>query len=100
VISNTSLALNADLALTLRRGPHRLVSELECGAHRLALKMKREATQAFILMLKRDLEVRVLKSSTTIAFGTERDPRVVLLMKSAFKVRTQLWLRSTFAVGR
>ena len=31
------------------------------------------------LMLKRYPEVGVLKSSTTIAFGTERDPRVALV---------------------
>ena len=70
---------------------HRLAS---CGAHKLALKLKREATQACILMLKHDPKVRVLKSNTTIAFGTERDSRAVLLMKFAFEVRTRLWLRS------
>ena len=39
------LALDADLALTLRRGAHRLASVLEHGAHKLALKLKREASQ-------------------------------------------------------
>ena len=72
-----------------------LASMMEHEAHSLALKLKREITQACILMLKRDPEVRVLKSSTTIAFGTERDPRVVLLMKFAFEIGT----RSAFAVG-
>ena len=65
----------------LRRGAHRLASVLERGAHRLALKLKREGTQTYVLILKRNSDVRVLKRSTTIAFSTERDPRVVLLMK-------------------
>ena len=42
----------------------------------------------------------LLKSSTTIAIGTERNPHVVLLIKSAFEVGTWLYLRSAFAVGR
>ena len=84
----------------LRRGAHRLASVLKHGAHRLALKLRREATHACILMLKRDPEVRVLKSSTTIAFGIERDPRILLLMKSAFEIGMRLWLRSAFAIGR
>ena len=78
------LALDADLALMLSR----LASVLERGAHRVALKLKYEATQACILMLKRDPEVHVLKSKTTIAFATECDPRVVLLMTSVFEVGT------------
>jgi len=41
--------------------------------------LKREAMQACILMLKRDHEVRILKSSTTIVFGTERDPFVAFV---------------------
>jgi len=92
--------LDADLALMLRREAHSLASVLERGTHRLALKLKREAMHACVLMFKRDPEIRVLKSSTTIAFGTKRDPRVVLLMKSAFEIGTRLWLRSAFAVGR
>ena len=83
---NAGLALDADLTLILKRGAQRLASVLEHGAHRLGLKLKREATQACILMLKCDPEVRVLKSSMTIAFGTERDPRVVLLMKYDVRV--------------
>ena len=39
------LTLDADLALMLRRGAHKLTSVLERGAHMLALKLKREATQ-------------------------------------------------------
>jgi len=65
----------------LRCGAHRLASVLERGAHKLVLQLKCEATQGCVLMLKRDPEVHVLKSSMIIAFGTERDPRVVLLMK-------------------
>ena len=92
-----NLALDADLALILS---HRLTSVLERGAHMLALKLKREATQACILMLKCELEVRILKSSTTIAFRTERDVCLVLLKKSTCEVGMRLWLRSTFAIGR
>jgi len=62
---------------------------LERGAHKFALKLKREATQARVLMLKRDPEVRILKSRMTIVFGTKRDHRVVLLMKSVFEVGTR-----------
>jgi len=51
---------------------------LERRAHKVAWKLKCEATQACILILKHDPKVRVLKSNIT---GTERDPRVVLLMK-------------------
>ena len=65
----------------------------------LALKLKRKATQACILMLKRNPEVHVLKSSTTVTFGIERDPRIMLLMKSVFEVETRLWLRSAPVVG-
>jgi len=83
------LALDADLALMLRCGPHMLASALE-----------REATQAHILMLKRNPEACISKNSTTIAFGTERYPRIVLLMKSVFEIGTRLWLRSAFVVGR
>jgi len=72
----------------LRCGAHRLASVLKHRAHRLALKLKREATQACSLMLKYDPEVRVLKSGMTIVFGIECDSRVVLLMKSAFEVGT------------
>jgi len=61
---NVGLALDADLSLMLRRRPHMLASVLE-----------REATQARILMLKRDPEACVSKNSMTIVFGTERDPR-------------------------
>ena len=86
-------------ALMLRREAHRLAFMLECGAYRLALKLKREATHARVQMLKRDPEACVSKNSTTIAFGTERDPCIVLLMKSAFEIGTRLWLRSTFVVG-
>ena len=68
------------LALMLRREAHKLASALEHEAHRC------EATQACVLILKRGPEVCVLRSSTTIAFGTERDPRIILLMKSTFKV--------------
>jgi len=50
-------------------------------------------------MLKCDPESCVSKNNTTIAFGTEPNPRIVLLMKSAFEVGTRLWLKSTFAVG-
>ena len=70
----------------LRHGAHRLASVLERGAHRLALKLKREATEACVLMLKLDPEVCVLKSNITIVFGTERDPRIVLLMKYDIRV--------------
>ena len=52
---NVGLALDVDLALMLRRGAYMLTSMLECEAHRLALKLKHEAMQACILMLKRDL---------------------------------------------
>ena len=82
--------MDADLTLILRRGAHRLVSVLERGAHSLALKLKCDAMQACIFMLKCDPEVRILKSRMTIAFGTERDLPVVLLMKSAFEVGTLL----------
>jgi len=41
---NAGLTVDADLALMLRRGAHRLAFVLECGAHRLTLKLKREAT--------------------------------------------------------
>ena len=40
--------LGLHLALTLRREAYRLVSVLERGAHRLALKLKRKASQACI----------------------------------------------------
>ena len=79
-------ALGPDLALMVRRGAHGLAFMLECEAHRFALKLKREATQVCVLMLKCDPEVRVLKSSTTIAFDTERDRRAVLLMKYDVRV--------------
>ena len=45
--------------MMLRRGAHKFASVLECGAHMHALKLKREAMQACILMLKHDPEVRV-----------------------------------------
>ena len=72
--------------LALMRGAHKLASALEREAHRLALKLKHEATQACVLMLKRDPKVHVLKSSTTIVFGTECDPRVMMLMKYDVRV--------------
>ena len=77
---NVDLALDADLTLMLRREAYRLVYVLERGAHRivkllkLAFVLKCEATQAHILMLKRDPEVCALKNSTTIAF--DRDCKV------------------------
>ena len=55
-----SLTLDTDLTLMLKRGAHRLASVLEHEVHRLALKLKREATQACVLMLKRDPKVRDL----------------------------------------
>ena len=76
---NAGLALDADLALMLRRGAHRLASVLEC-----------KTTQARILMLKREPESCVSKNRMIIAFGRERNPRIMLLMKSAFKVGTRL----------
>jgi len=45
---NAGLVLDADLAMMLRREAHMLAFVLECGAHRLALKLKREASQACI----------------------------------------------------
>ena len=47
----------------------------ERGAHRLALKLKHEATQGRVLMLKRDPEACVSKSSMTIVFGRDREAR-------------------------
>jgi len=63
-----------------------LVSVLKHETHRLALKLKWKATQACVLTLKYDSEVCVFKSSMTIAFSTEREPRVVLLMKCDVRV--------------
>jgi len=57
---SVGLALDADLPLMLRRGPHRLASVLE-----------REATQSLVLMLKHDPKACVSKDGTTIAFGIE-----------------------------
>ena len=74
------LALDANLALMLRCRAHMLVSVLKHEIHRLALKLESKATQACIFMLKYDFEVCVLKSSMTIAFSTERNHRVALLM--------------------
>ena len=82
---NTGLMLDVDLALMLRRGAHRPTSVLERGAHKLALKLKREAIQTCIFMLKRDCEVRVSKSSTTISFSAKRDHNVVLLSSGLFR---------------
>ena len=62
-------------------GTHRLASVLEREAHKLALKLKREAIQACVWMLKCDPKVYVLKNRMTIVFGTERNPRIMLLMK-------------------
>jgi len=70
----------------LRRGAHVLAFVLKQETHRLALKLKHKATQVCILMLKYDSEVCILKSSMTIAFSTERDPRAVLLMKCDVRV--------------
>ena len=86
---NAGLAPDVDLTLMLRRRAHRLASVLEREAHRLALKLKCEATQACVLMLKCDSEIRVLKSSMTIAFSIERDPCIVLSMKFAFEIGTR-----------
>ena len=71
-----SSVLYADLALMLRHGAHRLASVLERGAHMLALKLKHEATQGRVLMLKRDPEVCVSKNNMTIAFDRDCEVRV------------------------
>ena len=78
---NCEFVLGLDLALMLRRGAHRLVSMLKRGDHELV-----ELQRLAFFMLKRDPEIRVLNSSTTIAFGTERDPHAVLLMKYDVRV--------------
>ena len=83
---NVGLSLDANVALMLRREARRLASALERRAHMLVLKLECKATQACVMILKRDPEVCVLRSSTTITFGAERDPSIVLLMKFAFEV--------------
>ena len=70
-VRSCQLQLDANFTLILRRGAHRLVSVLERGAHRFAMKLKHEATQACVLMLKCDPEVCVSKNSMTIAFGRD-----------------------------
>ena len=76
------LALDADLALMLRRGAYRLASVLERRAHglvkllRLAIVLKHETTQACVLMLKHDSKVCVSKNITTIVFGRECEVHV------------------------
>ena len=73
--------------VVLERGVHRLALKLKMRLLRLAIALKCEATQACILMLKRDREFRVLKRNTTIAFGTECDPCVVFCTIFAFELK-------------
>ena len=72
---NMDLALDTNFTLMVKHGAHRLVSVLERGLYRLALKLKCESSQVAFMFI-RDPEVCVLKSSTTIAFGIEREPCV------------------------
>ena len=83
-----SLVLHADLALMLGRETQRPASVLERAAHKLALKLKREAshgvafvlkhetTQTRVLMLKRDFKVCVSKNSRIITFGRDCEVRI------------------------
>jgi len=76
-IRNTGLTLNADLALMDNMELTGSCVELKCGAHRLACWVETRSSQARVLSWKRGAtQARVLRSSATVAFSTERDPHV------------------------
>jgi len=71
---------------------------LKRGAHRLALKLKRDATQARVLEdvkllrpmfeLEREAtQARILMINATAAFSVKHDLCVSCLMKSAFELK-------------
>ena len=89
---NAGLALDAGLAMMLRCRTHRLASVLKRGGHRLALKLnvkllrlafvlKRGATQARVLMVKRDREVCVSNNNKTITCGRDYEVRSEIGMR-------------------
>jgi len=115
---NAKLTLDADIALMLKRGVHKLAlcwnTELTCSHWiqnarllRLAFLLKHEATQAYILMLKRDLRSAYWKAARLSCLGQNTilasccwwSPHLRLKCDSGWDPRLQLDARSAFEVG-